>query len=94
MQASKKGVTVDGGFTSAKVVKADVVTCESTIIHVIDSVLLPCPLEPGELSHDPPVVHESLQVNGSSLYELISAHPGYRHPPSISVKTLLYRVQS
>lgn len=35
--------TVKGGASSAKVVTADVKAC-TTIVHVIDSVLLSCPL--------------------------------------------------
>lgn len=37
------GVTIVGGQSSVKVVTADVQTC-SAIVHVIDGVLLPCPL--------------------------------------------------
>lgn len=37
------GVTIEGGFTSATVVTADV-AAGTTIVHVIDNVLLPCEL--------------------------------------------------
>lgn len=39
------GVTIVGGQTAAKVVMADV-TVGTTVVHVIDGVLLPCPLAP------------------------------------------------
>lgn len=39
---------MNGGFTSAKVLEADVETCESTIIHFIDSILLPCEIPSGK----------------------------------------------
>lgn len=40
---SKKAATVVGGQSSANVVTADVQAC-STIVHVIDAVLVPCPI--------------------------------------------------
>lgn len=42
-------VTIKGGQTEATVAAADVEACKSTVVHVIDSVLVPCPPQFSEL---------------------------------------------
>lgn len=48
MQAKKSGVKIIGGITKAKVLDADIETCGPTIVHQIDSVLVPCPVSLGK----------------------------------------------
>ncbi|GMH43791.1 hypothetical protein BSKO_11725 [Bryopsis sp. KO-2023] len=47
VEVDDDGVTVGGGLTEATVTTADVEACADTVIHVIDTVLVPCPLKLG-----------------------------------------------
>lgn len=58
------GVSIVGGETSASVVVADVKAC-STIVHVIDTVLLPCPIT------------DEMKSAGKRVFFVIR-RPGYR----------------
>lgn len=69
-------VTVTGGETNATVVTADVETC-TAIVHVIDFVLLPCPLEVDEVVDGevpvPEIVAVATDANLTTLLDLVTA---------------------
>jgi len=62
-------VTISGGETSANVTLADVETC-TAIVHVIDFVLLPCPLSEPEATD---VVTVATDAGLTTLVDLVSA---------------------
>lgn len=60
MQIADGAVTVKGALTEAMVVTPDVEACKNTIVHVIDSVLVPCNPKFGKLPED---CHESASLD-------------------------------
>ncbi|GMH41050.1 hypothetical protein BSKO_08960 [Bryopsis sp. KO-2023] len=61
VKPSDEGVTIAGGASTAKVVTADVEAC-STVIHVIDAVLLSCPFAAEEEPTPATIVEPVVEV--------------------------------